>query len=82
MIHEATDCAAISAGRAAAVWENGGRRAGRKMTRQWGHISCHSREVGIADADLILRAARKSAATHKHVGMGVFMLRGFFHHVN
>jgi len=40
------------------------------------------REVGIADADLVLRAAREPAVTRKRVGTGVFMLRGFSHHVN
>ena len=82
MIHEATDSAAISADRAAAVWENGGRWAEKRTVRQWDHISCHSREVGITDADLILQTARKSAATCKHVEIEVFMLRNFSHHVN
>ena len=50
--------------------------------RQQDHISCHSREVDIADADLILQTARKSAAIYKHIRTEVFMLRDFSHHVN
>ena len=82
MIHEAMNSVTISADRAAAVWENEDRQAERRIVRQWDHISCHSREVNITDADLILWAARESAVTCKHVETEIFMLRNFFHHVN
>ena len=82
MIHEATNSAAISAGRAAAVWENEDKQARKKMIRQQDYISCHSRKVDITDVNLILQAARESAVTHKYVEMRVFMLRDFSHHVN
>ena len=82
MIHEAMNSVAISADRAAAVQENKDRWVKRSTVRQWDHISCHLREVDIADADLILWAARKSAVTCKYVRTEVFMSRDFSHHVN
>ena len=82
MIHEATNFVTISADRAAAVWENEDRQTERRTVRQWDHISCHSKEVSIADADLILQIARKSAATHKCIETEIFMLKDFSHHVN
>ena len=82
MIHEAMNSAAISADRAAAVWENKDRWAERKTVRQQDHINCHSRKVNIADVNLILQTARKSVMTCKHIEMRIFMLRDFSHHVN
>ena len=82
MIHEATDSVAISADRAAAVWENEDKWVRRSMIRQQDHISYHSREIDITDINLILWVARKSAVTCKHVEMRIFMSRNFSHHVN
>ena len=82
MIHEATDSAAISADKAAAVWENKDRQIRRNTVRQQDLISCYSREINIADTDLILWAARESATIHKHVRTEIFTSRDFFHHVN
>ena len=82
MIHEAINSVIISADRAAAVQENRDRQAERSMIRQWDHISCHSRKIDIADADLILWAARESAVTCKCVKIKIFMLRDFSYHVN
>ena len=82
MIYEATNSVIISADRAAAVWENEDRQVKRKMIRQQDHINCHSREVDITDADLILQIARESAMTCKHIKTEIFMLKDFFHHVN
>ena len=82
MIHEVTNSAAISADRAAAVWENEDKQVQKKTIRQWNHINCHSKKINIVDADLILWAARKSAVIHKHVEIRIFMLKDFFHHVN
>ncbi len=82
MIHEAMNSVTISADRAAAVQENRDRQVRKRTIRQQDYISCYSREVNIADADLILWAARESIITYKHVKMRIFMLRDFFHHVN
>ena len=82
MIHEAMNSAAISADRAAAVWENRNRQIRKNTVRQHDLISCYSKEVDITDVNLILQTARKSAATYKHVRMRVFMLRDFSHYVN
>ena len=46
--------AAVSADRAAAVWENEDRWVRRRLVRQWDFISCYSRKIDIDDADLIL----------------------------
>ena len=82
MIHEAMNSAAISTDKAAAVWENENRQVRRKIIRQQDHINCYLREVSIADVNLILQIARKSAAIHKYIEMRVFMLKDFSHHVN
>ena len=82
MIHEITNSAAISVDRAAAVWENENKWIEKRIVRQQDHISCHSRKIDIADADLILQTARESVITCKYVEIRVFMLRDFSHHVN
>ena len=82
MIHEAMNSVTISADRAAAVWENEDKQVRRKMTRQQDHINCHSREVDIADVNLILQTVRESVMTCKHVRIRIFMSRDFSHHVN
>ncbi len=87
MIHEAMNSAAVSAGRAAVVQEYENRWVKQQQVkcdtaRQQDLVSCHSREVGIADADLVLRAAREPAATRKRTEAEVFMLKDFSHHVN
>ena len=82
MIHEVMNSVTISADKAAAVQENEDRWAESRIIKQWDHISCHSREVNIINADLILWAARKSVMTHKYVRMKIFILKDFSHHVN
>ena len=82
MIHETMNSVIISADRAAAVWENRDRQAEKKTVRQQDHISCHSREVDIADVNLILQTVRESVMTCKHVRIRIFMSRDFSHHVN
>ena len=59
MIHEAEDSVSISADKTAFIWEvrceeAECRQAEEKIIRQWDLISCHSREVDVADTDLIL----------------------------
>ena len=82
MIHEAMNSAAISADRAATVWENENRQVRRSMIRQQDLINYHSRKIDIVDADLILQTARESAVTCKYIKTEIFMSRNFFHHVN
>ena len=82
MIYEAMNSVTISADRAAAVWENENKQVRKKTVKQWDHINCHSREINIADVNLILQITRKSIMIHKHVEMRIFMLKDFSHHVN
>ena len=82
MIHEAKDSVSISAGRAAIIWEVRCKWDEEKTAWQWDYISCHPREIDIADVDMILWAAREPETSHKCDKTGVFMPKGFSYHVN
>ena len=59
MIHEAEDSASISADKTASIWDIKCRTAEHKqaekeMIKQQNLINCYSREISIADTNLIL----------------------------
>ena len=54
MIHEIINSAAISADKAAAVWENEDKQVRKKTVKQQDYISCYSREINIINVNLIL----------------------------
>ena len=70
LVHEATHSTVISASGAVAL--RGRRRGGGVTARQRGLVSCHSRETGTENADLVLQAARETAASRERDAAGVF----------